>query len=153
MYSSVVFWITALSCLLAGAVAGWLLRRAFDPSEQRQRELEHRLHESEMALHDYRNRVTGHFRGTAERVNRLTEDYRELHQHLSGGAIELCDVSGPDTAPLLTSLGAAPHAGAATTDAATATVNPPLDYAPRSSPDAPGILNEEYGLDRSRGGA
>ncbi|HMV70804.1 MAG TPA: DUF1043 family protein [Pseudomonadales bacterium] len=152
MYNSVVFWITTLSCLLAGAVAGWLLRRAFDPSEQRQRELERRLHESEMALHDYRNQVTEHFRGTAERVNRLTEDYRELHQHLSGGAIELCDVSAADAAPLLTSLGAAPHAGAATSDTAT-TVNPPLDYAPRSSPDAPGILNEEYGLDRPRGGA
>lgn len=148
MYSSVTFWLIALACLLVGALAGWLLRRAFDPSEQQQRDLERRLHESEMALHDYRNRVTEHFRGTADRVNRLTEDYRQLHQHLSGGAIDLCDVTGPGSAPLLTSLGGAPLTSTATGDEA-AIVNPPLDYAPRSSPDAPGILNEGYGLDRA----
>lgn len=148
MYSSTTFWIIVLACLLAGTAIGWLLRRSFDPSEQRQREFERRLHESEMALHEYRDRVTDHFRGTAERVNRLTEDYRELHQHLSSGAVTLCEVSGTDNAPLLTSLGTSP--GTATPIADTATVNPPLDYAPRSSPDAPGILNEEYGLDRHR---
>ncbi len=149
MFSSAAFWITALGCLVAGCIAGWLLRRAFDPAEQRQRELERRLHDSELALHDYRARVTGHFRGTAERVNRLTEDYRELHQHLSGGAIELCNAAEPGSAPLLTGLGGPTSTGVAT--AAITAVNPPLDYAPRSSPDAPGILNEEYGLDRAHG--
>lgn len=122
MFSSAAFWITALACLAAGCVAGWLLRRAFDPTEQRQRELERRLHDSELALHDYRARVSEHFRGTAERVNRLTDDYRELHQHLSGGALDLCDTAEPGSAPLLTGLGGATAAVAPA--AALTAVNP-----------------------------
>lgn len=147
MYSSAIFWITAAGCLIVGAAAGWLLRRAFDPSEQRQRELERRVHEGELALQEYRERVTGHFRGTAERINRLTEDYRELHQHLADGAIGLCDVTEPGSAPLLSAFGA--PGSASLPPAAPETVTQPLDYAPRSSPDAPGILNEGYGLDRA----
>ena len=71
MYSSAVFWITAIACLLAGAAAGWVIRRQFDPAEQRQRDLERRLLENELALRDYKAQVTAHFKGTAERVLRV----------------------------------------------------------------------------------
>jgi len=150
VYSSSTIWITAFVCLLAGLAAGWLLRRRFDPAEQRQRDLERRLHESEVALEDYKLRVTTHFRGTAECVNRLTENYRELHQHLSEGALELCDTRQPGVAPpLLTSLGGPGYRSAGS--AAPASVSPPLDYAPRISPEQPGILNERYDLERAHG--
>ena len=67
MYSSAVFWITAIACLLAGAAAGWVIRRQFDPAEQRQRDLERRLLENELALRDYKAQVTAHFKGTGSR--------------------------------------------------------------------------------------
>jgi hypothetical protein len=150
VYSSAALWITAVACLLAGAVAGWLLRRQFDPAEQRQRDLERRLHDSELALQDYKAQVTAHFRGTAERVNRLTENYRELHQHLAEGALDLCETRQPgEQPPLLTSLGGPAYRSAAAST--TASVSPPLDYAPRSSPQQPGILNESYDLERAHG--
>lgn len=150
MYSAAAFWITALACLLAGAAAGWLLRRVIDPTEQRQRELERRLHENEIALQDYKAQVTAHFRGTAERVNRLTENYRELHQHLSEGALDLCDARQPgEQPPMLTSLGGPGYRSAPA--GAGVAVTPPLDYAPRSSPQQPGILNEGYDLERVHG--
>jgi uncharacterized membrane-anchored protein YhcB (DUF1043 family) len=122
--------LVALTCLLAGAAAGWFLRRMFDPAEKRISELERRLADSESALQAYRREVTEHFRGTAERVNRLTEDYRELHAHLSDGAISLCDTSASSgDAPLLTSLGGTSRHGAAVPAAQ------PLDYAPARAAD------------------
>lgn len=145
MFSPLTFWLTALGCLVGGAVVGWLLTRAMAPAERRQRELEQRLEEAQKALRDYRHEVTEHFKGTAERVNRLTEDYRELHTHLAAGALGLCEDEGAGSeVPLLTSLGA-PDYDAGAPVAAT-TMKPPLDYAPRRSPDEPGILNEGYDL-------
>lgn len=134
--------LVALSSLLAGAVAGWFLRRMFDPAEKRISELERRLADSEAAMQGYRREVTEHFRGTAERVNRLTEDYRELHAHLSDGAISLCDTSasGGD-APLLTSLGGTSRHGTAIPAAQ------PLDYAPSRSADV-SQAGEDLDLER-----
>ena len=150
MYSSAVFWITVVACLLAGVAAGWLIRRQFDPAEQRQRDLERRLLENELALREYKSQVTAHFKGTAERVNRLTEDYRELHQHLAEGALGLCEPRQPgEEPPLLTSLGGPGYRSAASVPPS---VNPPLDYAPRGSTQQPGMLNEEYDLERVHAG-
>ena len=67
--------------------------------------------------------ITDHFRGTADRVNRLTEDYRDLHSHLAQGAMSLCTPAAGDT-PLLTSL-----SGSGARNTIAASVNPPLDYA------------------------
>jgi len=147
LYSSSVFWITALACLVVGAGAGWFLHRFVDPAQQRQREVERRLQEAEASLRDYKTQVTEHFRGTAERVNRLTDDYRELHQHLSEGALGLCESREPgQLPPLLTSLG-----GSGTRHAGAATITPPLDYAPKRSPQQPGMLTEDYDLERVNG--
>jgi uncharacterized membrane-anchored protein YhcB (DUF1043 family) len=134
----------AVLCLAAGAAAGWFLRRLFDPAEQRILDLERRLTEADNAMNEYRRGVTEHFRGTAERVNRLTEDYRELHAHLSEGAITLCDTSSDGTqTPLLTSLGASPRS------ATPAPAGPPLDYAPpRADGDNPG---EDLDFERIHG--
>lgn len=123
MFSASVYWLTALGCLVAGVGAGWVLRLVLDASEQRIRELERRLADSDAALRDYRQQVTEHFRGTAERVNRLTEDYRELHSHLAEGAMGLCQPAGEEL-PLLTSLG-----GAGSRPPVITSVRPPLDYA------------------------
>ena len=123
MFSASVYWLTALGCLAAGVGAGWVLRLFLDSSEQRVRDLERRLADSEASLLDYRRQVTEHFRGTAERVNRLTDDYRELHAHLAEGAMGLCQPTGEEL-PLLTGLG-----GSASRQPAITSVRPPLDYA------------------------
>ena len=129
MFSALAFWLTAIGCLLGGTAGGWLLRILLDPSETKLRDAEARVRASEAALEDYRREVTEHFRGTADRVNRLTEDYRDLHSHLAQGAMGLCTPSASE-APLLTSLsGSAPRAIAGSV------INPPLDYAPPSTDD------------------
>ena len=140
MCSAFAFWLTAAGCLLAGAGVGWLLRIVLDPSEQKLRDAETRIRASEAALDDYRRQVTEHFRGTADRVNRLTEDYRDLHAHLAQGAMGLCNPSANE-APLLTSLSGS---GSASRLVSGANLHPPLDYAP---PIDEGALDE---VDRPR---
>ena len=145
MFSAFTLGLTALACLAAGSAAGWLLRRLFDPAEQRIQELERRVADQENAMHEYRRGVTEHFRGTADRVNRLTEDYRELHAHLSEGALTLCDTTSDGTqTPLLTSLGGTPRA------AAPAPSGPPLDYAPPRPRDGEGP-GEDLDFERIHG--
>ncbi len=140
MFSASVYWLTALGCLVAGVGAGWVLRLFLDASEQRIRDLERRLADSETALLDYRRQVTEHFRGTAERVNRLTDDYRELHAHLAEGAMGLCQPAGEDL-PLLTGLG-----GTSSRPQAISRVQPPLDYAvPRPERSAGDDLDSIHG--------
>jgi uncharacterized membrane-anchored protein YhcB (DUF1043 family) len=123
VFSALAFWLTAAGCVTAGAAAGWLLRIALDPSERKLREAEAQLSASEATLDAYRRQITDHFRGTADRVNRLTEDYRDLHSHLAQGAMSLCTPAAGDT-PLLTSL-----SGSGARNTIAASVNPPLDYA------------------------
>lgn len=142
MYSATAFWTVAACMLVVGTIGGWLVRRAFDPTEQRARELEQRLAEADAALADYRRNVTRHFRGTAERVNRLTEDYRELHTHLAAGAMDLCDTSAEgEQMPLLTSL-------SGSRDITPVATQPPLDYAPHGTKDD---STEDLDLERMHG--
>lgn len=140
VFSALSFWLTAGGCVAAGAAAGWLLRIALDPSERKLREVEAQLTASEATLEAYRRQITDHFRGTAERVNRLTEDYRDLHSHLAQGAMSLCTPAAGDT-PLLTSL-----AGSQARNATPASINPPLDYARPVSNDSGAV----DGIDQDR---
>jgi len=141
--SAITFWMTVAGCLLGGFAAGWFFSRSAAPDEQARRDLEQQLEETQRELQSLRSDVTDHFRGTAERVNRLTEDYRELHSHLSTGALSLCDPSSEQgQVPMLDSLAASNHSHTPS--------NPPLDYAPKRSPEEPGVLNENYDIDRLR---
>lgn len=141
------FWISTLLCLIAGAAGGWALRRVLDPVEQRLRQAEREREEAQLALRDYKTQVTEHFRGTAERVNRLTDDYRELHQHLSDGALVLCDTTDASgQPPLLTSLSDPRYASEQA--ALRGAVAPPVDYAMRRSPSVAGAATDDFDIDR-----
>jgi uncharacterized membrane-anchored protein YhcB (DUF1043 family) len=120
------------------------LRRLLDPTEQKLRTAEMQLEQTQTALSDYRLQVTEHFNDTAERVNRLTEDYRDLHQHLSDGALVLCDVSdSTQQPPLLTSLS---DSGPA--DDQNLVRAQPLDYAPKQSKPGAASTVDDFDFDR-----
>ena len=84
-----------------------------------------------------------HFSNTATLLNTLTESYRDVHNHMAMGASTLCQGQGPVA---LEKISSAPDA--AEIPAELADVQPPLDYAPKSSPNETGMLNEEFGLER-----
>ena len=42
-------------------------------------------------MHEYRTRVDDHFRETANLLNAMTEQYRQVYTHMANGAAALCD--------------------------------------------------------------
>ncbi|MEW7977699.1 MAG: DUF1043 family protein [Candidatus Sedimenticola endophacoides] len=82
------FWIAVLSFLAGTAVGVFIalnLRSGKDAAA-----LKERLERLQQEFDEYRTAVGRHFLETSTLVNNLTQSYREVHQHLSGGAQTLC---------------------------------------------------------------
>lgn len=143
MYSLPVLIAVAVITLLVGAGAGLLMGRRMGGDARRLREAERKLDQVMQEKRGYEAEVVEHFSQTARLLNSLTDSYREVHNHLSEGAGRLCQ----DHAPV--SLGRLQDRGDdAAIPAHLANIQPPLDYAPKSSPEDKGILAEEYGIER-----
>lgn len=149
MYELSSLLMTALIALLIGGGLGALVARRYSFDGRKQRELERSVDKMLQQQKDYQHEVVEHFTDTAKLLNNLAESYRDVHNHLASGASQLCaDEAG-------TILRAIPEAGLpqGNSDQQPAAVQPPLDYAPKASPYAPGVLNEEFGLDKTPTGA
>ena len=145
MYDLTIVIAVGAALLILGLVIGALWGRSSSPAAQKYKEVERKLDQLIQDKKAYEDEVVEHFADTARLLNNLTESYREVHTHLAKGAADLCQGRGPialenfdrsaDDAEI------PPHL---------ANVQPPLDYAPKSSPDEKGMLNEEFGLDREK---
>lgn len=140
--------ITAIAALVIGGALGALLVKTTHAGEQRNRELEVRLKQTEDQLRDYQQDVAEHFAETSQLVNSLTHSYKEVHQHLAASALKL---SNPDLSRQLIDAGdgklltdARKPAGETGDDASAATA--PRDWAPRAA-HGKGQLSEDFGLD------
>ena len=91
----------------------------------------------------YEAEVVEHFTDTAKLLNNLTESYRAVHNQLAQGADKLCQGSGQVSLEGLEN-----KRDPAEIPANLEAIQPPLDYAPKTSPDEKGMLNEEFGLER-----
>jgi uncharacterized membrane-anchored protein YhcB (DUF1043 family) len=161
-------WIIGIVALAIGALIGYLLGRAGGDTGQQQ------LEDVQKELESYKSKVAGHFEETADLVNKMTESYRGVYQHLATGAQALCD---EDTArsiessmtPQLTKQKEVivkeaeseaveatdtitTQASTKATSEATTSVEPPRDYAPKSA-DEEGTLSESYGLKKAKAAA
>ncbi len=56
-----------------------------------------RADEIQQQFDDYRHEVTQHFGQTAEHFKAIGREYRELYEHMAGGADSLCDRDALDT--------------------------------------------------------
>jgi uncharacterized membrane-anchored protein YhcB (DUF1043 family) len=111
----------------------------------KQREAERKLDQLLQDKQAYEDEVVEHFSETAKLLNGLTERYRDVHNHLARGADRLCQGRGPVAMGQL-----AASADESEIPAELADVRPPLDYAPKASPDAKGMLAEEFGIERNK---
>jgi uncharacterized membrane-anchored protein YhcB (DUF1043 family) len=138
---SVMNWLNALAIFAVGVVSGALLLYLLLPARRQYGRLMRERDEARKALNDYRRQVDHHFVRTAELVNQMTESYRQVHEHLSSGARDLCSEAGRRLASdaSLDALSAEDTASAETPE-----TGPPLDYAP----SARGTLSEDYGLEK-----
>ncbi len=146
MYSSSAVWFVAIIALAAGAALGYVLNRYLHPEPRRNRELQEQLHAAQEQHKNYRYDVNAHFNKTAELLGQLAESYRFVHNHLAQGAQDLCDAGSvrvlkplPENAPVLE-------------EQQPTLIEPPRDYALKTSPYEKGVLDEDFGLEKARRG-
>ena len=144
MFNSAEVWVIAILAAAVGIALGYFLNRRLYPVARRSHEVEQQLHSLQEQHKNYRYDVNAHFNRTAELLSQLANSYREVHNHLARGAIDLCD---PGAVKLLKML---PEQAPVLEEQQPVAVEPPRDYALRS-PYETGILDEDFGLEKSRG--
>lgn len=138
MFSLTTLLIAAATAFIAGCLLSLLLNRSLSPSEKKSRALETRLQETEEKLSTYQQEVTDHFAQTAQLVNNLTQNYKDVHEHLAGSALKLANV---DISRQLLSTGV--QDDDKPLNGNEETFQPPKDWAPGE-----GALSESYGLEK-----
>ncbi len=73
------------------AVAGFFAGRYFAPNQQEINDLNNQLAEKDAEHQKYREQVAEHVAGSARKFNKITQEYRELYEHLATGAHDLCE--------------------------------------------------------------
>lgn len=144
MYSLELLLTVGLAATIIGLIAGYLITQITSPSEQSQRQMESRLKDLQQQQENYQHEVSEHFEETAKLLNQMTDSYREVHKHLAKGAQLL---AGDTASQSLKSLSDNSDSDTVELDE---NIMPPLDYAPKKAPNAPGMLNEEFGLDKEK---
>ncbi|NNF67913.1 MAG: DUF1043 family protein [Gammaproteobacteria bacterium] len=94
-FRSIDFWVIAGTGLALGLIVGWLLSSLV----QRKNAGGKNVSQLRKEMEDYRSEVNEHFSRTAELFKESTEKYRDLYDHLAGGAQQLAD-DLPDRAQL-----------------------------------------------------
>jgi uncharacterized membrane-anchored protein YhcB (DUF1043 family) len=139
-----MIWLTGIVCLVVGVVAGFFAApRLSNSSPSKIEELEAKIQELERHHADYKDHVSEHFSATADLVHNMTESYRDVYQHLSRGAQDLCNEEV--AIKLLPPADQTMFRGAEGD-----TVEPPKDYAPRRDGRQSGALSEGFGLERQK---
>lgn len=138
--------VPALIAAIVGIFIGYFFGRRSAPGSEENRELQRQLDTVRDERSRFEQRVNEHFADTAGKLNTLTENYREVYEQIATGAAALCSQSG---GPRFEALAPpAEEAGApATIEADSVVVEPPRDYAPKTDPDGPGVLDESFGID------
>lgn len=142
-------WLFYLIMFAAGSFAGYALAKSRNP-DTRVRELEEHLTALQRKYEHYQDSVTSHFVSTAQMINTLSNNYREVHDHLQRGAETLCadnrkhGSSNPANAfERLDRVRDNTSTSAAGDDHYA--LQPPRDYATKSPADK-GTLDEDFGF-------
>jgi uncharacterized membrane-anchored protein YhcB (DUF1043 family) len=114
------------------------MARTLHPKERERKELEDKLKQSQEQTKNYQQEVTEHFLKTSELVNNLSHSYRDVHEHLSAGAMRLTNT---EISRQMIDAGFGRQEN--TNIIEEKTPEPPKDYAPKVPG---GVLSEEYGL-------
>lgn len=96
----------------------------------------------------YQADVSAHFMETARLVQTLNKSYRDVHAQLAKGASRLCDDEHADDF-LAISFSSEQGSKSTQLDQENGVYVPPMDYAPKETPDQEGTLSEGFGLDET----
>jgi uncharacterized membrane-anchored protein YhcB (DUF1043 family) len=135
----------AIAGAVIGLLIGYFTGRRTAPGSEAARELEQKIETLESTRDRFEQRVNAHFADTASALNTLTDNYRSVYEHIANGATELC--SNESAAASFTALSPPAADEPAAIEADSVIVEPPRDYATKTSPDDPGVLDERFGLE------
>lgn len=76
-------WEYALIGLVVGMIIGAVAMRFGNRKLRQQQTLQNELGKRKAELEEYREELTGHFALSAELLDRMADDYRQLYQHMS----------------------------------------------------------------------
>lgn len=142
MEHSLLVWLLPTLALVAGVAIGFLVARLL-PNAAPNR-TQRQLDDIQERFDSYQNEVVTHFNSTATLVQKLTQSYQDVQDHLAEGANRLA-LDELTRQRLLAAL----HADSAQAPRERLTPprnqEAPKDYAPKT-PNAPGMLDEHYGL-------
>lgn len=85
---SMFTWLSALAVFALGGAVGYLAAR--QTQSQRTRRMEEELSQIKLDHAAYRGQVERHFLKTSALFGKLTDNYREVYEHLAYGAQTLC---------------------------------------------------------------
>ena len=145
-----VLWFVGSLTFLAGLLLGALLYHLLSGSKTRNGRLEGQLDEMQREFKEYQDKVGDHFTTTAHLINKLTDTYRDVHEHMANGAENLCEdeeVRNRLSDALLGSNALMSGKVNKRRNERTKPLEQPKDYAPKNSPDEKGVLSEEFGVE------
>ncbi|WP_145912663.1 YhcB family protein [Endozoicomonas montiporae] len=144
-----VLWFVGSLAFLGGMLAGALLYHLLGGSNSERGKLQNQLDDLQNDFKDYQNKVSDHFGTTAHLINKLTDSYRDVHEHMASGAENLCEdeaVKNRLSDALLSSNALLSGNITKRRTERPKAVEQPKDYAPKNAPDEKGTLSEEFGV-------
>lgn len=150
MDSTTPAWLIPLLAGTAGLIAGLILARLLQRSSPEN--TQNRLDDLQERFDSYQNEVVAHFSTTAELVNRLTENYQNVQEHLLHSAERLA-LDETTRQQLLNSLidqkalerpGKTAPTGKAQKQEPLSDLEPPRDYANKQEGEV-GTLDASFG--------
>lgn len=137
-------WLLGLVCLIGGMVIGAILYKFLRSDEVRVHQLEDQLQTLSDEYENYKKDVHAHFGDSAQLLNKLTESYKDVYQHLAQGARTLC----PDyiakeitQATAITGLDQPQNAPQRLNSDNKPILSPPLDYVTPENRQTPSLLS------------
>ena len=74
---------------MIGIIVGAVVMRFGNKKLREQRSMQYELEKSKAELADYREELTNHFAQSAELLDNMARDYRQLYQHMAKGSNDL----------------------------------------------------------------
>jgi len=137
--------LSGVGLFFLGMMVGAFFHRSFQGESSKNKRLEQKLAELQDTYTRYQADVSAHFMETAQKVQTLNQSYRDVHAQLAKGAGTLCnDEQADDFLAISFAAEGGPREKRINPEPETQT--PPMDYAPKETPEEEGTLSENYGL-------
>ncbi len=145
-----LLWMTGGLAFFTGLVMGMVINHLLGGSRTGSSQLRKQLDKAEAELNEYKEKVADHFSTTAHLVNRMTESYRDVHEHMAASANDLCTDELTRQRLNDALLGSNTLLSGKSDEKTSDMVEPPKDYALKSDPAEAGTLADNFGMDSTK---